>query len=53
MFANYNDLPAVSVPCGFDRKGLPVGLQFVSRPWSEAIILSVANEYQKSCSVDN
>src|SRR5262249_1430111 len=36
VFANYFGLPAVSVPCGFDNNGLPVGLQFVGRPWDDA-----------------
>src|SRR5262245_35931766 len=35
MFANYYGLPAVSVPCGFDKHGLPLGLQIVDKPWDE------------------
>jgi aspartyl-tRNA(Asn)/glutamyl-tRNA(Gln) amidotransferase subunit A len=35
-------LPAVSVPCGADRRGLPIGLQIVGQPFAEAIILRVA-----------
>jgi aspartyl-tRNA(Asn)/glutamyl-tRNA(Gln) amidotransferase subunit A len=46
MFANYYGLPAVSVPCGFDTHGLPMGLQMVARPWDEAAVLRVANQYQ-------
>ncbi len=35
-------LPAVSVPCGADRRGLPIGLQIVAPPFAEALILRVA-----------
>jgi amidase len=34
--------PAISIPCGFTSAGLPVGLQIVGRPYSEARLLSVA-----------
>jgi len=34
--------PAISIPCGFTPAGLPVGLQIVGRPYSEARLLSVA-----------
>ena len=46
MFANYFGLPAVSVPCGFDTRGLPIGLQIVARPWHEAAVLALARQYQ-------
>ena len=46
MFANYFGLPAVSVPCGFDKHGLPMGLQFVGKPWNEGTVLQAANQYQ-------
>ena len=35
-------LPAVSIPCGADRRGLPIGLQIVGQPFAEALILRVA-----------
>lgn len=34
--------PAISIPCGFTSRGLPVGLQIVGRPYGEAALLSVA-----------
>ena len=46
MFANYYGLPAVSVPCGFDKRGLPLGLQIVGRPWDERSVLRPAYQYQ-------
>jgi aspartyl-tRNA(Asn)/glutamyl-tRNA(Gln) amidotransferase subunit A len=45
VFANYFGLPAISVPCGFDDNGLPVGLQFVGKPWDDAVVLSLADEF--------
>jgi aspartyl-tRNA(Asn)/glutamyl-tRNA(Gln) amidotransferase subunit A len=39
---NVLGLPAISMPCGRDRRGLPVGLQIVGRPFEEALILRVA-----------
>jgi aspartyl-tRNA(Asn)/glutamyl-tRNA(Gln) amidotransferase subunit A len=39
---NVLGLPAISMPCGRDRRGLPVGLQIVGRPFDEALILRVA-----------
>jgi aspartyl-tRNA(Asn)/glutamyl-tRNA(Gln) amidotransferase subunit A len=45
-FANYYGLPAITVPCGFDRNGLPIGLQIVARPLDEEAILILADRYQ-------
>jgi aspartyl-tRNA(Asn)/glutamyl-tRNA(Gln) amidotransferase subunit A len=41
-------LPALSVPCGFDAKGLPVGLQLMGNYFSEARLLGVAHRYQQA-----
>jgi aspartyl-tRNA(Asn)/glutamyl-tRNA(Gln) amidotransferase subunit A len=43
---NLSGFPAMSVPCGFDRQGLPIGLQLAARPWQEALLLRVAHQYQ-------
>jgi len=41
-------LPALSVPCGFTRAGLPVGMQLVGRPWEEGTVLRVGHAYEQS-----
>ena len=41
-------LPALSVPCGFDAAGLPVGLQLMGPHFSEARLLGVAHRYQEA-----
>mgnify|MGYP005810707719 CR=1 FL=1 len=44
---NYLGLPAVSVPCGFDPNGCPIGLQIAGRPFAEARVLRIADAYQR------
>ncbi len=44
---NLTGLPAISVPCGFDRDGLPIGLQIAARPFDEANVLRVAHAYER------
>ncbi len=41
--ANFMGLPAVSVPIGYNAKGLPIGLQFIGKPWAEATLLRMAS----------
>lgn len=43
---NYLGLPALSVPCGLDPAGLPIGLQIVGRPFAEARIMAIGDAYQ-------
>lgn len=44
---NYLGLPAISVPCGFDANGLPIGLQLAGRPFGEARLLKAGDAYQR------
>jgi len=41
-------LPALSVPCGFDAGGLPVGLQLMGNYFAEAMLLGAAHQYQRA-----
>ena len=45
--ANFTGLPAISVPCGFTRDGLPVGLQLIGRAFDESTLLRIANSYER------
>jgi aspartyl-tRNA(Asn)/glutamyl-tRNA(Gln) amidotransferase subunit A len=45
---NVLGLPAISIPCGLDRRGLPLGLHIVGRPFDEALILQVAAALEDS-----
>jgi aspartyl-tRNA(Asn)/glutamyl-tRNA(Gln) amidotransferase subunit A len=44
--ANLAGLPAISVPCGFTARGLPMGLQFIGAEQNEQLLLNVADVYQ-------
>jgi aspartyl-tRNA(Asn)/glutamyl-tRNA(Gln) amidotransferase subunit A len=39
-------LPALSVPCGFDTNGAPIGLQLIGRPFDEALLYRIGHAYQ-------
>jgi aspartyl-tRNA(Asn)/glutamyl-tRNA(Gln) amidotransferase subunit A len=45
---NLAGVPAISVPCGFTSKGLPVGLQLIGRHFDEGTILKAAYAYERS-----
>ena len=44
---NLTGLPAISIPCGFDGDGMPIGLQIVGRPFNEDTVLRVADAYER------
>jgi aspartyl-tRNA(Asn)/glutamyl-tRNA(Gln) amidotransferase subunit A len=46
--ASLAGLPGLSIPCGFDAKGLPVGLQAIGPYFSEARLLNAAHQYQQA-----
>jgi aspartyl-tRNA(Asn)/glutamyl-tRNA(Gln) amidotransferase subunit A len=45
---NTTHLPALSLPCGFNRLGLPIGLQIAGRPFDEATVLRVGHAYERA-----
>jgi aspartyl-tRNA(Asn)/glutamyl-tRNA(Gln) amidotransferase subunit A len=46
--ANLTGAPAISIPCGFDRRGLPIGLQIQGNYFDEARILDIAHRFQQA-----
>jgi aspartyl-tRNA(Asn)/glutamyl-tRNA(Gln) amidotransferase subunit A len=45
---NYLGLPSLSIPCGFTKGGLPVGMQLVGRSFDEAMILRIGAAFQRA-----
>ncbi len=47
---NLSGLPTISMPCGFTKAGLPIGLQLSTAPWREAAVLRLAHAYEQRTS---
>jgi aspartyl-tRNA(Asn)/glutamyl-tRNA(Gln) amidotransferase subunit A len=45
---NLAGLPALSLPCGFDGDGMPIGLQIIGRYFDESTLLRVAHAYEQA-----
>jgi aspartyl-tRNA(Asn)/glutamyl-tRNA(Gln) amidotransferase subunit A len=45
---NLGGLPALSLPCGFTKEGLPIGLQIVSRAWADAKVLNLGYAFEQA-----
>lgn len=46
--ANLAGLPAISLPCGFSKAGMPIGLQLIGRAFEEETVLRAAHAYEQS-----
>jgi aspartyl-tRNA(Asn)/glutamyl-tRNA(Gln) amidotransferase subunit A len=44
--SNGTGLPAISVPCGLTKSGLPIGMQLIGRAFEEALLLQIAHAYE-------
>lgn len=45
--ANLSGIPAVSLPCGFSKEGLPIGLQFMAKPFEEELLFQIGGAFQR------
>lgn len=45
---NLAGLPGISIPCGFTKSGLPIGVQLIGQPFQEANLLAIAHAYEKA-----
>ena len=45
--ANLAGIPGISIPCGFTKRGLPIGLQILGSPYSEEKILRISRQYER------
>jgi aspartyl-tRNA(Asn)/glutamyl-tRNA(Gln) amidotransferase subunit A len=45
---NLAGLPALSLPCGLDRRNLPIGLQIVGRPFVDGMVLRIGHVYERA-----
>jgi aspartyl-tRNA(Asn)/glutamyl-tRNA(Gln) amidotransferase subunit A len=45
---DFNGLPALSIPCGFDAEGLPIGLTIAGRRWDERQVIGIGYAYQQA-----
>ena len=45
---NYYGIPAISIPCGFSKSGLPLGLQIIGPRWGESKVLDIAHRYEQA-----
>ena len=46
--ANLAGVPAMSVPCGFSSKGLPIGMQLMAKPFDEGTLFRAASAYESA-----
>lgn len=45
---NLAGIPAISIPCGFTKKGLPIGLQLLAKPFNEETLFRIAYTYEQN-----
>ena len=45
---NIASLPAISVPCGYNADGMPIGMSLVGRKWDEATLIQTADAFEKT-----
>jgi aspartyl-tRNA(Asn)/glutamyl-tRNA(Gln) amidotransferase subunit A len=45
---NLVGVPAISIPNGFGQNNLPTGIQIIGPPWSESLLIEIADKYQQA-----
>ena len=50
---NITGNPAISIPCGFSKNGLPVGLQIIGKFGSDKMVLNIARAFEKESGLEN
>ncbi|MBN1364785.1 MAG: Asp-tRNA(Asn)/Glu-tRNA(Gln) amidotransferase subunit GatA [Syntrophaceae bacterium] len=50
--ANLAGIPGISVPCGFTKRGLPIGVQFLAGHFEEGKLIQVASAYEKNAKIE-
>jgi aspartyl-tRNA(Asn)/glutamyl-tRNA(Gln) amidotransferase subunit A len=48
---NFNGFPSISIPCGFSRAGLPIGLQLIGKRFDESNLYRFAYAFEQECSI--
>ncbi len=51
--ANLAGIPAISIPCGFSKNKLPIGLQIMTKPFNESTMYRIAYSYEQATSWHN
>lgn len=49
---NIAGIPALSMNCGFDNDGLPIGVQFIGKGFNESTVIKIAHAYEKNRSIE-
>ena len=49
---NLAGMPGLSIPCGFDSSGLPIGMQLLGKPFGETTLFELGKRYEKCDRLD-
>ncbi len=52
LSANLAGIPGISVPCGYTKGGLPIGLQFLAKHFEEEKLIQIASAYEKNSKIE-
>ncbi|MCK4535132.1 MAG: Asp-tRNA(Asn)/Glu-tRNA(Gln) amidotransferase subunit GatA, partial [Syntrophobacterales bacterium] len=52
LSTNLAGIPGISVPCGYTKSGLPMGIQFMANHFEEGKLLQIASAYEKNSKIE-